>query len=275
MYFLYRHIRLDTNKPFYIGIGTVNEKAKCWEREFQRAYDTKGRNRYWRNIVAKTDYEIEILYTSDSKDEIEQKEIEFINLYGRRDLGTGSLCNLTDGGMSGLNKSRLSIVKQLKTAKLNGTYEDMCERMRKAARENRRDGIYSPVRRDVYMYDFDGKFVDKFVTVSSAAEYLKQIGCNCTKKMDTYKPISDHYLFSKYQGESIDSSLLIRFDYKAIGRNAVRKISVRLEDKATGEVFDFEALRDASAFLGKGRWYVSARIQRGALDLKQYKIILN
>lgn len=275
MYFLYRHIRLDNKKPFYIGIGTTNDGGKCWEQEFQRAYDTKSRNRYWRNIVAKTEYEVEILYHSDSKKEIEQKEIEFISMYGRRDLGTGPLCNLTDGGMSGLNKSRLSIEKQLNTAKLNGTYERMCERMRRSAKEMRRDGKYSPVRKEVYMYDFDGKFVDKFVTVNSAAEYLDQFGCNCTKKMDTYKPISNHYLFSKYQGESIDSSMLIRFDYKAVGRNAVRKVPVKLQDKATGEVFDFEASRDASAFLGKGRWYVSGRIQRGALDLKQYKIILN
>ena len=88
MSILYRHIRIDKNEPFYIGIG-INEK---------RAYSKYGRNAFWKNIVAKTDYEVEILLESDDYEFIKQKEIEFIALYGRRDLEKGTLVNLTDGG---------------------------------------------------------------------------------------------------------------------------------------------------------------------------------
>jgi hypothetical protein len=84
---VYRHIRLDKNEPFYIGIG--NEK---------RPYEKRNRNKIWNNIVSKTDYEVEILFYDLNVEKACEKEIEFIKLYGRIDLKTGILANLTDGG---------------------------------------------------------------------------------------------------------------------------------------------------------------------------------
>lgn len=90
MAYVYRHIRLDKNEPFYIGIGSLpNHK---------RAYEKQKRNDFWYNIVAKTDYEVEILFDNISWEEAEKKEIEFIALYGKRDNGTGTLVNIADGG---------------------------------------------------------------------------------------------------------------------------------------------------------------------------------
>lgn len=100
MYYIYRHIRLDSNEPFYIGKGkhkTRNGKMYPCD-EYYRAYCKNNRNIFWRNIVSKTDYRVEIIFESDVEDIINEKEIEFINLYGRRDLGKGTLCNLTNGG---------------------------------------------------------------------------------------------------------------------------------------------------------------------------------
>jgi len=85
---LYRHIRLDKNQPFYIGIGKTEK----------RAYEKIKRNQFWHNIVAKTDYEIEILFDNLTWDEAGEKEKEFIKLYGKRDDNTGTLVNITDGG---------------------------------------------------------------------------------------------------------------------------------------------------------------------------------
>lgn len=90
MAYVYRHIRLDKNEPFYIGIGKLpNHK---------RAYETQKRNEFWRNVVSKTDYEVEILFDNISWEEAQKKEIEFIALYGKRDNGTGTLVNIADGG---------------------------------------------------------------------------------------------------------------------------------------------------------------------------------
>lgn len=95
MHYLYRHIRLDTNEVFYVGIGTMINKVQL---NYTRANCNKKRNKFWKRIVAKTDYEIEIMLESDDYEFIKQKEIEFIALYGRRNLGKGTLVNLTDGG---------------------------------------------------------------------------------------------------------------------------------------------------------------------------------
>lgn len=92
MAYVYRHIRLDTNTPFYIGVGS----DKTYFRAMQKSKNK--RSVYWQNVIAKTDYEVEIIIDNVSVEESLVKEIEFIKLYGRADQGTGTLVNLTDGG---------------------------------------------------------------------------------------------------------------------------------------------------------------------------------
>lgn len=96
MAYVYRHIRLDKNVPFYIGIGNDH---RC-----SRANTRLGRNAYWNNIVSKTEFEVEILMDSVEWDEACKKEIEFISLYKRTKDG-GTLCNLTLGGEGKLGVS--------------------------------------------------------------------------------------------------------------------------------------------------------------------------
>jgi hypothetical protein len=113
-YYLYRHIRLDTGEPFYIGIGTKPiEIVHTYRKEYKRAFNKTTRNNFWKSIIAKTDYEVEILLESDDYEFIKQKEIEFIALYGRRDLGKGALVNLTDGG-EGMNNNKQTKETQIK-----------------------------------------------------------------------------------------------------------------------------------------------------------------
>lgn len=90
MAYVYRHIRLDKNEPFYIGIGI--------KANYARATQTHGRNRIWKAIVAKTAYEIEIVFDDITWERANEKEMEFIALYGRICNGTGILANLTAGG---------------------------------------------------------------------------------------------------------------------------------------------------------------------------------
>lgn len=92
MAYVYRHIRLDKNIPFYIGMGIEDDN------DYKRAYSKYNRNIYWHNIVKKYGYDIEIVLDYIPTNEACKKEIEFIKLYGRKDTKTGTLVNMTDGG---------------------------------------------------------------------------------------------------------------------------------------------------------------------------------
>lgn len=106
-YYLYRHIRLDTNQPFYVGVGT-KFFYNSYYKEYGRAFSTHSRNVFWKRIVAKTEYRIEIIYESDLYEDVLQKEKEFILLYGRRFNNSGTLVNITEGG-EGTNGYKPSI----------------------------------------------------------------------------------------------------------------------------------------------------------------------
>ena len=86
---VYQHRRLDDNSIFYIGIGS----------DKQRPYSKSGRSKYWRNIVAKCGYEVDVIIEGLSIEEAAEVEIGMIESYGRIDLGTGNLVNMADGGI--------------------------------------------------------------------------------------------------------------------------------------------------------------------------------
>lgn len=88
--YVYRHIRLDKNEVFYIGIGYSNN--------YYRAYEKLRRNKIWRSIVAKTEYDVEIIIDNLTWEQACDKEKELIDLYGRKDNRTGTLANMTVGG---------------------------------------------------------------------------------------------------------------------------------------------------------------------------------
>lgn len=97
MAYVYKHIRLDNDEVFYIGMSKDNN--------YKRSESKKHRNYHWHNIVNKVGFRIEIVYDNITIQEAAKKEIELINFYGRRDLGSGSLVNMTDGGEGSLNMS--------------------------------------------------------------------------------------------------------------------------------------------------------------------------
>lgn len=107
-YFLYRHIRLDTNKVFYIGYGKLNNGYP------NRATKNFSRNLRWKNITKSSEWYSEIIYQSNNLEEILNKEIEFIKLYGIEDEG-GILCNRTNGGS--IKGSKLSNEKREEMSK--------------------------------------------------------------------------------------------------------------------------------------------------------------
>jgi len=84
---VYKHIRLDSNLPFYIGIG----------KDEKRAYEKRSRNKHWNHVAKKCGYSVEIIHSDVSWEFACEKEIELIEKYKRTSEG-GTLVNLTAGG---------------------------------------------------------------------------------------------------------------------------------------------------------------------------------
>jgi hypothetical protein len=88
MAIVYLHRRKDSNEIFYIGIG----------KDRYRIGRKANRNKYWHNIVNKYGYTKEVLMSDLTWGEAITEEIKLIKKYGRKDLGTGNLVNMTRGG---------------------------------------------------------------------------------------------------------------------------------------------------------------------------------
>lgn len=123
-YYLYRHIRNDINKPFYVGIGTKPKVFNGNKTEYKRAFDfsPKKRSNFWFAVFSKVnkDISVEILFESNSYDEIKRKEQEFISIHGRNDCDNGTLVNLTDGGEGVIGKIVSEETKKLLSKLLKG-----------------------------------------------------------------------------------------------------------------------------------------------------------
>jgi hypothetical protein len=84
MFYVYEHIRNDTNAIFYVGKGKK-----------ERAYRVNNRNEYWKNIVNKTGYTVRFV-VKDVDEElaylVEEERIDQLKRLGIK------LTNLTLGG---------------------------------------------------------------------------------------------------------------------------------------------------------------------------------
>lgn len=88
-FYVYQHRRNDTGEVFYIGKGSGN---RAWDE-----HPTRYQNRIWKGC-AKHGYTVEIVCDGLDEKHALDLEVMLIQFHGRRNLGTGYLANLTDGG---------------------------------------------------------------------------------------------------------------------------------------------------------------------------------
>ncbi len=144
IYYIYIHIRVDLNVPFYVGVGTIRSERKYYKQRYYRAHNKSRRTKFWKNIINKTDYRIEVLEESLDEVYILKREQELIQLYGRRDLGSGTLVNLTDGG-EGCKRMKMSEEARFRMKENSG--------MRGILGNKHHSSI------EVYQYDLEGNYV--------------------------------------------------------------------------------------------------------------------
>ena len=110
-----------------MGIGSESDG------KYERANNRHRRYQKWFNIVAKTEYKVQIILDELTLDEAKEKEIEFISLYGRSDKKEGSLCNLTDGGEGNPGRIVSEEVRKKQSIRLTGM--KMSEEFKQKRRE--------------------------------------------------------------------------------------------------------------------------------------------
>ena len=179
-YYVYRWIRLDKNEPFYIGIGTKT-KNDIEYGTFTRAAADKKNNTIWKGIKDKTSTLIQIVLESDDYEFIKSKEKEFINLYGRIDLGTGCLANMTDGG-----EGTLGVIVSENSRKLRGINaknrircKDSYTKMVNTRKENNfmqtketKDKISMTKSMPVIQWSLKGDYIKRWDSATLAAKKL-------------------------------------------------------------------------------------------------------
>lgn len=105
IYYVYAYLRESDNTPYYIGKG-------------------KGDRAYRKHNVSVPNDKTKIVFLHENLPESEAFEMEkfYIGKYGRKDVGTGILRNLTDGGegASGLIVTEYSIEARKKNIKIHG-----------------------------------------------------------------------------------------------------------------------------------------------------------
>lgn len=113
-YCIYRHIK-PCGETFYIGIGNK-----------RRPYKKSDRNKYWHNVVNKYGYEIQVLKSDLSWEDAKELEIVLISYYGRKDLKTGCLVNMTEGGNGTLGFTRVLPQEQKNKISLSLSKKVIC-----------------------------------------------------------------------------------------------------------------------------------------------------
>ena len=147
-YYTYAHFRLDDGKCFYIGKGKSS-----------RAWVTKGRSQFWKNVVAKHGYLVQILATWESEEEAFEHEKFLIACF--RDMGH-PLVNLTDGG-EGVSGFKHGTEVRAKISAAASTSEE-----RAARSERQRQRMSSPEARQALVERAKQQWSDPYARQAQA-----------------------------------------------------------------------------------------------------------
>lgn len=93
LHYVYGHYKKSDSEIFYVGKGSSRSKGK-----YYRANTKNKRTDFWQKVVEKHGYFVKIIATCKNEKDAFLLEKLLIKQYGRRDLKTGVLVNLTDGG---------------------------------------------------------------------------------------------------------------------------------------------------------------------------------
>ena len=158
---IYRHLK-PCGEVFYIGIG----KGK-------RPYVKSNRSKFWKDIVNKYGYNVDIIHSTTSWEEACELEKILISWYGRRDLNNGTLVNLTDGGDGTLNHKVTDGHRiKLRNGKIGKKDSEITKLKKSKYSKNRTkshtENILNKIKKPVLQFSLEGEFIKRWESLLSA-----------------------------------------------------------------------------------------------------------
>ncbi|MDD4804025.1 MAG: hypothetical protein PHN69_02520 [Candidatus Pacebacteria bacterium] len=188
------------NRIIYVGKGSFNDKGynrirahfygkKYIKKHFYYWLD-KREKQYGRDFLI-NNYVIKLIDNLTDEDAF-KKEEELVKLLGRNDLGTGTLLNLSDGGMGGVSPSKETIEKISTKNKgkfvgnKNGNYGNGNKYLGELNHSYGKSGKYSVRSKKLFQYGKDGKLIKEYESMNLASKEngfdLKHISRVCKGK---------------------------------------------------------------------------------------------
>lgn len=134
IFWVYALIDPFNNEYFYVGSGTSRRANDHLSEAKNNKVNNQGANLHKINKIKRilasgNEPKVEYLYATPSRNEAFTVETLYIGELGRRDLGTGPLTNLTDGGEGLVNRSNKTI--KLNTERAKQTKGNWSDKQRK------------------------------------------------------------------------------------------------------------------------------------------------
>ena len=254
-YYVYELWDPIKNEPFYVGKGHYRKRYYRCLIHIKEAvgivrHTGKNNHKYNRiNKIFDQGYEPLIKIVFETSDEVEafNKEKELIKLYGRRDLNTGSLTNLTDGGEGPSGHIATPEQRQKMCERLKGSGNPMYGHKHTAeaiyamsvARKAQKPTRHSQEWKDylkthckqlseynikpVYQIDLKGNVLNKFPSMKRAGEVL---GFNSYGNISTCCKIK-HRTFMSYYWRLIDDPDVEEGKLKNINEVNIKRMKPR------------------------------------------------
>jgi hypothetical protein len=152
-FYAYLLIDSSTNQPFYAGKGT-NRRMYEHYRVRNRLKNPLLKNKILQMVRDNVPITYDKVLINVNEQQAFQKEIELVNMYGRKIDRTGTLCNLTEGG-EGSSISWTEEKKQAKSKAMKGSRG------------------YLPIRsKPVSQYTLEGEHITDYTSAKVASDVV-------------------------------------------------------------------------------------------------------
>lgn len=187
-FYVYELCNPITKLPFYVGKGTRHRcKTHFTKKYLYEGYNFGKQNEIKEILTNNNQVLVKIVHNTDDENDALSIEIQLIALYGRRDIKTGILTNLTNGGERSTgyhhtvsSKQKISNTRnqRIKSGKILPVKHT--EEWKQHLRENNAGG--KATSKQIYQINTDGSIIKLWNSTKHAGESLN---------IKTWRNISD------------------------------------------------------------------------------------